>query len=662
MKFLRSALLALSLGLAAGLAAAAEPPRHTITLRLYPSGGAIEVHDRIEVSGRKALPLRLARWMRVSDIRIDGRAPAAPPSRGMNPLTLPDRQRHEIEIVAEGTIPGRGPESAKGDPATGALAGPDGIYLPAWADWLPDTGDAAIAYTLTIETPAAFRAVATGRLGPEKLAATGNTVVFSASRAQERPSVFAGPYTVSEKTIGSVRIRTYFHESAAALADGYIETAGRYIRHFAALIGPYPFADFHIVSAPLPVGFGFPGLTYIDRRILPLPFIKDRSLAHEVLHNWWGNGVVADYRTGNWAEGLTTYMADHALAAMRDPREAAEMRLAWLRDYAALPEENDVPVTRFVAKSHDAAQVVGYGKTAFIFHMLSHEIGAPAFDDGLRRFWQARRFDVASWADLRAAFEAAAERDLFWFFDQWTGRAGAPDLKLADASIAADGGGFALELALTQPEPAYRLKVPVEVETAAGTVKSDIRFDGARTAATIHLDAKPISVRIDPDHTLFRRLLPGEAPPILRDVLLDARSTAVLLYDEPGLGALARQLTERLFDVPPVTADAAPDRPPGTALLVIAPAAKIDGVMKRLGVAARPAEVAAKGSARAWTARQADGKAVLFVEADGQDELHGLFRPLPHYRSKSYVIFEGGHGVANGVWQATSDALTKRFR
>jgi hypothetical protein len=44
--------------------------------------------------------------------------------------------------------------------------------------------------------------------------------------------------------------------------------------------------------------------------VLRLPFIFSSSLPHEVLHNWWGNGVLIDDRFGNWAEGLTTYQSD----------------------------------------------------------------------------------------------------------------------------------------------------------------------------------------------------------------------------------------------------------------------------------------------------------------------------------------------------------------
>jgi aminopeptidase N len=306
---------------------------------------------------------------------------------------------------------------------------------------------------------------------------------------------------------------------------------------FAEQIGPYPFADFQIVSAPLPVGLGFPGLTYIDRRILPLPFVKDRSLAHEVLHNWWGNGVMADDATGNWSEGLTTYMADHAMAAARDAGEAAEMRLGWLRDYAALPRERDMPVVQFRSKSHDASQVVGYGKVALIFQMLRDEIGDAAFAEALQRFWQMHQFQSAGWPDLQSAFETAAQRDLAWFFDQWTKRMGAPSLELVSAAAgngagAGRGSGASLSLTLRQSAPTYRLEVPVTIVTTNGTVHSRVRLDGQTETTQIDLDAMPISLRVDAENTLFRRLLPGEAPPIMRDVALDGTARTLVLYDD----------------------------------------------------------------------------------------------------------------------------------
>jgi hypothetical protein len=537
----------------------------------------------------------------------------------------------------------------------------DGIYLPGWVEWFPQTGNERLTFRLTIETPPDIRAAATGRFELETLTATRNSVLFSSSDSPEPPSIFAGPYTVDESFIERVRIRTYFHKTIEHLAQDYIATAARYIRLFEEQIGPFPFPDFHIVSAPLAAGLGFPGLTYIDRRILPLPFIKARSLAHEVLHNWWGNGVFTDAASGNWAEGLTTYMADHELTASQDPKQAAEMRLGWLRDYAALPSERDVPAVRFQSKTHDAAQVIGYGKVALIFHMLRFQIGDPAFKDGLRQFWNTHKLKTARWSDLRRAFEASAGTDLIWFFEQWTERAGAPQIELLDAALVGKESETEVVFTLRQSTPTYRIKVPVEITTAAGASRFHVWLNEETTTTRIKLNAAPSSIRIDPEHSLFRRLLPGEAPPILRDVLLDGQARTLLLYDDPTLLELSRQLAERLFDASTPPNYSGADSQPQTALLAIGPAQRMNDLMKRLDIPGRPSNVAEKGSTRAWMANWPASKPVLLIEADRPDDLQALTRSLPHYRSKSYVVLEGGRVVTSGVLSPTGSPLVRKL-
>ncbi len=54
-----------------------------------------------------------------------------------------------------------------------------------------------------------------------------------------------------------------------------------------------------------------PTYTLLGQDIVRLPFIVETSLGHEILHQWFGNLVYIDYEKGNWAEGLTTYLADH---------------------------------------------------------------------------------------------------------------------------------------------------------------------------------------------------------------------------------------------------------------------------------------------------------------------------------------------------------------
>jgi len=230
-----------------------------------------------------------------------------------------------------------------------------------------------------------------------------------------------------------------------------------------------------------------PTLAYLGRDVLKLPFIRATSLGHEVLHNWWGNGVYPDWRSGNWSEGLTTFLADYAFQEDKGEEAAREMRIAWLRDYAALPPAEDFPLKDFTARHHGIASIIGYNKAAMVFLMLRDRIGRAAFERGLKRLWETKRFQTANWRDLAAAFSAASGQDLSAFFDRWVNQPGSPTF--SDEELARDQ-----------------------------------------------------------DFRLWRRYPPEVFPPILREVFI-APQAAVVITDE-SLRATAAQLAARALDAP----------------------------------------------------------------------------------------------------------------
>ena len=303
------------------------------------------------------------------------------------------------------------------------------LFLPYGIGWLANGGaeDDRVTYVLNLDVHAPYKAVATGSLVDEQETDERFRATFESRMPTEPPSVFVGDYVISERDHGDLRLRTYFPMDRQELAPAYLDQVAGYIDRFSEEIGAYPYDGFAVIASPLPVGLGFPGLTYVSSQILHMPFMLTRSLAHEIAHNWWANGVFVDYAEGNWAEGLTTYMADYGLAEADDADAAWQMRLGWLRDFAALPDERDQPITSFRSKGHDADQVVGYNKVAMVFHMLRQELGEDIFRAGIAHFWDRHKFESAGWSDLQASFETAADgRDLDTFFDPWLKEKGAP--------------------------------------------------------------------------------------------------------------------------------------------------------------------------------------------------------------------------------------------
>ncbi len=636
--------------LAAVYTGASAQVTHDAEVVLQPDGGRIEVTDRVRLDGRGPYRFRLAEGLRVQQALIDG-VPVTL-RRVAGAWQLPQVSAGEIELHYAGALSSARDTDEPLGPS-GAVLGPEGGFLPAGSGWLPEFQAGPVSYRLQVSIASPWRVVATGTLSDSALDADVYQAVFEASDTPRGPSLFAGHWQSRQLSHSGVRLWTWFDPEDQALADRYLQAAAAYIDRYSALIGPYPYRDFHMVSAPFPVGLGFPGLAYISRRILSYPYMSGRSLAHEVLHNWWGNGVYVDYRHGNWSEGLTTYLADHALAEQQGPEVARQMRLAWLRDYAALPVAREQPLTAFTARFHDAQQVIGYGKSAFVFHMLRQWLGERDFREGLRQLWQSKRFQTAAWSDLQQAFETASGRDLQEFFEQWLQRPGAPRLRI----LAADPAPGGVRLVLAQLKPAYALQVPVLLQTGNGELRLRQPLAELYSEATLSADSEVLSVRVDPDYDLFRRLSPGEVPAVLRDLTLRADARCVLALDGPEAGIRAQALADRLMDTPVSCEDIGVTDADGRPLLLVASDTRLWEALRQLSLGAEPALPGTGGTARVWAGRTEAQQRFVVISVADLEALDALLRPLPHYARQSYLRFSGTRVTERGVWPVNDQGL-----
>ncbi len=623
-------------------------PFHDAVVHLHPDRELLTVRDAITVQGAGEVAFRLHPHMEIESLTIDG-SEAEPGET----LDLGAEGEHVIRLSYRARLPlfPRDPARAR---RVDMAAGPEGVFLSSGADWLARIGDGPFRYNIVAAALNPYVVVMPGRLSDEARGPIAYQARFETEHPTHDAPLMAGRWTVGERKLGDVLLRTYFDASIAELSQGYLDDVAGYIERYSKEIGPYPFSAFHVASGPLPVGIGYPGMTYVGTAVLRLPFIRKTSLPHEVLHAWWGNGVWVNYRKGNWSEGLTTYMADYAMADGRDKKR--EKRLAWLRDFAALPKARDFAARRFTAKAHDASQVVGYGKVAFIFHMLRRELGEKLFAKGVKTLWRTGKFKSVSWTGVRKAFERGANRDLGWFFDQWVKRRGAPKLRLVRAARGGKGyqGYHLVDLTLAQDRPAYSLSVPVAIRTEKGVERHRLPLSGTENRFRLAATAKPLEVAIDPDFHLFRRLDPAEAPPILRDVTLGANTAVVVL----GADKPARALAQAILDGTPDFTDTVPDDGP---LLVVGLEDKVGAFLKDNALPPTPSNLAGKGTARVWTARFGDERALLAISARDAKSLAALRRPLPHYGRKSYLAFEGAKAIEKGVWASSGGPLRARL-
>ena len=542
------------------------------------------------------------------------------------------------------------------------MAAPEGSFLSAGSAWYPRPAD-SFSYQVKLSLPGTQRGLVAGRRISETLPSNPGAryqASFEFTQPSDGIDLMSGPWIVREKAVdrsgqAPLILRTYFPpelDAVSGLAQAYLDDTQRYIERYSRQIGAYPYSEFSIVASPLPTGFGMPTLTYIGADVLRLPFIRQTSLGHEILHNWWGNGVRVDYQRGNWSEGLTTFMADYAYKEDESPAAAREVRLAWLRDAAALTPDQQSPLRDFRSRANAAEATVGYGKAAMIFYMLRERLGKKIFDQGIRDLWADYRFRNASWDDLQAVFEKASGEQLDDFFLPWLTQKALPEISISHATTAGTGKKQHLNIHFAKSKATPSLRLPIEINAGQRHEIRWINLAAGNSSASIELDFKPEILRLDPEIQVWRRLASAQRPPILRTWIGAAGPQLLSAAVSPEETLAVNQLSGRIFEVTPKVIDEASlasalrGKQP---ILIAGSHAQIDKVLAKANLPARPTNLAGQGSAQVWTV-QGQPFQLAVISADNAAAIAALQRGLPHYGGQSWLIFEQARAIKKGIW------------
>lgn len=579
-------------------------------------------------------------------------------------------------------IEDRGEEYARKSSYSPGLVSKDGAVLSGSTHWLPTLSDDLVAFTLEARVPAGWDVVSQGARTRHERDATGTLVRWESPEPQDEIFLVAGPFVERARSTGRVAVQSFLRSDDAALADGYLAAGEEYLSMYERLLGPYPYAKFALVENFWDTGYGMPSFTLLGPRIIRLPFILHSSYPHEILHNWWGNGVFVDPERGNWCEGLTAYLADHLI--QEQGGRGADYRRTSLQRYADYVAENqDFAVREFRERHSAVTQAIGYDKVLMVFHMLRQRMGDERFIAALRRFYAEHRFRAASFSDLGRAMSAAAGEDLGWFFAEWVDRPGAPAIRVESAEVVTRGASHALELTLAQTQDGkpYAVDVPVYLTLAssAQAVRRTVYLAQRRQRFTLALDGVPARLDVDPEYDLFRRVDVAELPPTLSGAFGAPRRVIVLPSSAPpelraAYAALAKSWATAATEI--VTDAELARVPPGKAVWVLGWENRLRHVVEeaispyggalsardlRVGtiVLSRPSHAVVVAVRSAADAAQV----VAFVGADRASALPGLGRKLPHYGKYSVLGFEGDEpaNVAKETWPVLASPMAVGF-
>lgn len=564
------------------------------------------------------------------------------------------------------------------DPSYGVagVIAPQGMLLMEAAGWYPRAPGSLATFRVWVDAPEGMQVITSGTLKEQK--AEGDRVIFvwEVEQPVRGLSLSGGAYRVKTGRAGKIPSFFYHFAGSEPLVGPYLNAVARYLALYEELFGPYPFRKFAVVENFFPTGYGFPSYTLLGSQVIRLPFIVETSLGHEVAHSWWGNGVLVDYEKGNWAEGLTTYVADHLYQERVSLEEARAYRTRILRNYATLvsPHE-DFPLAEFTGRDSPASRAVGYGKGAMLFHMARKLTGDDGFWQALQDVYRKRRFQEASWSDFAEAFAARSRFDFQAFFREWVDRPGAPTLRLDHMESILEGGFWKIRGTLIQERPFYEMRVPLRLETETSEMAASVLIKDAETNFALEATSPPRRLAVDPEVDLFRRLHPEELPPDINAIKGSNALVAVMAdgHRERLEGAARLLLAGLGRQGLPILGENAiePSQLLGKDLLLFGfPRSKplLDAL---------PATVVVAGDRFTLDEKtyQAPGDAAFFALKSGIDRSRSagllvafspeaaaaLARKVSHYGSYSALVLQDGAVTVKKVWPTVNSPLIHHF-
>ena len=576
----------------------------------------------------------------------------------------------------KGEIKNSASDVARGFSETAGIISQEGIYLCGSTYWIPYFDDEAFTFNLETEIDSNWTVVSQGTRTNVNLNKDRKITRYESPFPSDEVYLVAAKWKEYNKQSGTVLVQAVLRTPDDELAKKYLDATVGYLEMYEKLIGPYPYTKFTLVENFWETGYGMPSFTLLGEKIIRFPFILTSSYPHELLHNYWGNSVYVDYKTGNWCEGLTAYMADHLIKEQQGL--GAEYRRVSLQKFTDfVNESNDFPVSKFLSRSSAAEEAIGYGKVAMIYEMLRYKFGDDIFRKSISKFYTDNKFKKASFDDIRKAFEEKSGTDLKPFFAQWTQRTGAPTFKLDNVNVTEEEQNYKLnfDILQIQKEDEFTLDVPVVIYFEDSVIVKNILVNDRKNVFSFSFTKRPVRLDVDPQFNVFRRLDKSEVPIALSQIFGDKDAVMILPKNSPNaeeykkLAEQWKQTQEVQGNKLEILYDDAITELPAKASWVVGYENKF---ASGLNTFSNYASHLSKETLDIYETLKTSGGLVyvfpnsknkmatnLFIGTVNKKQVEALSRKISHYSKYSYLGFEGDAGVnkLKGEFPALSSPL-----
>lgn len=616
-------------------------PGYELDVLIDPSSSRIRGISKISVSRGKSFSLDLGK-LRIHKLTLNGKP--LDYTENHHVVEIESEEDGILEIRYEAVLKPMGSPDPVEPASIGDIITNRGVSLTGL--WYPQVS-ALTMYRLRATLPEGYEAISEAEHITSTVKEGKVTFLFEFSHPLDRINLVASDrYRVSRHEFNGIEIYSYFFDEDSGLADTYIEYTKKYLALYEGIVGRYPYQRFSIVENVLPTGFSMPTFTLLGRSVVRLPFIVETSLGHEILHQWFGGYVYIDDTGGNWAEGLTTYLADHLYREQIG--SGWEYRKQILVNYMYyVTEDNEFPIRKFRRRFDHASKSIGYGKTAMVFHMLKNMLGENKFHAALGHFIDRYRYEEASWRELRSSFEELYGKELDNYFRQWLENPGLPELIVSEASLLPYEGGYELAFSVRQKGDVYVLDFPVTVYSGQRVMKRFFRIAEETAAFRMFMSVKPDRVVFDEDYDIARSLHEDELPPAIAGIL-DGKELIISISasEETRYGDIVEKYMNAGAEVKRWGDISYSDLKSSNLIILGYGNPMIAQLFGKIDPPDAGFSISMKKNP--WNPR----KVVAILHGTSTEEISAGFRKIPHYGKYSEVFFEAGRKTHASVGES----------
>ena len=393
------------------------------------------------------------------------------------------------------------------------------FFMAPGTPWYPEneSGDPASTFDVTFHSPHQYAFAAVGLRTDSSLSgkvvtthwviarptpwATFNLGVFENHHVQD-PNGAALDVMLSEEAhqdiVNSWRQAGYYIPQQSHMVENVTTDVSNSLKYYSTLFGPPPSQHFYVTEIPYAEGVSFAGL--IDLSASTFQFTQIDGFdeffrAHEVAHQWWGNGVPpATYRDYWLSEGLATFSALWYVAAERRHTDEYFKFLDQYKSDIGDQEKDVGPI--WIGPRTSTYDVPGgyqtmiYEKGAWIFHMLrvmmldTRTMNEDRLTQTMKDYYQTFQGRPATTADFQGVVERHAGIPMDWFFDEWVKGTGMPTYHVAWTNQPGDNNTTVIKFRITQDNVGSDFEMPVLVTADLGenrTARFRIMVKGGKT-------------------------------------------------------------------------------------------------------------------------------------------------------------------------------------